>query len=321
MTPAWRSHVDGYRTPRVARGAFEVASTVVVAAAAFCVAASAEFAAVEVVAGAVYAGALLRLFVLQHDCGHGALFPLRWQNDVVGALVCCLVITPYDEWRKSHALHHASSSHLGRRSWGDIYTMTVDEWRAASPLQRLRYRLRRNPVVLFAVAPLVVFLIKHRFKGSLCEGTPRGRNFWNVHLTTLVSALLIYGLYRAGGVEFVVVHGLALWFAGAVGVWLFYIQHQFEETFWSDAAAYDYNRAGLQGSSFYDLHPVLHWFTGNIGFHHIHHLDPRVPLYRLPACHRAGASLFAEVPRLTLWSSLGTVRLKLWDGRHLVPFE
>lgn len=266
-------------------------------------------------------GLLLRLFVIQHDCGHGALFCRRATNDWVGRALSVLTLTPYDSWRESHAKHHATSGHLGKRGTGDIDTLTVAEYRAQTPRQRLRYRLYRNPLIFFAIGPAYTFLLRHRF--PLGPGS-RG---WRAWLTTLctnaaIGTLAAILIWQIGFVQFIAVHLPIALVAATGGVWLFYVQHQFEHTRWDDDAEWNFHEASLHGSSYYDLPRVLGWFTGNIGIHHVHHMSSRIPFYRLPQVLRAHPEL-TTVSRLTLGQSLTTLRLRLWDPdkRRLLSFS
>lgn len=256
-------------------------------------------------------GLLLRLFIIQHDCGHGSLFRSRAANDWVGRSLSVLTLTPYDSWRKSHAKHHATSGHLGKRGTGDVDTLTVAEYEARSPRQRLLYRIYRHPLVFFLVGPAYTFLIRHRFPA------PAAGNGWRAWLSTLATNAAIFALaaaliWQIGFGLFLAVHIPIVLVAATAGVWLFYVQHQFEHTVWDEEADWNFHNAALHGSSHYDLPPVLRWFTGNIGVHHVHHLSSRIPFYRLPEVLRAHPEL-VSLGRLTLGQSLGTTRLRLWD--------
>ena len=259
-------------------------------------------------------GLLLRLFVMQHDCGHGSLFRRRATNDWVGRCLSVLTLTPYDSWRRSHAQHHATSGNLGKRGTGDVDTLTVSEYAAQSPRQRFRYRLYRHPLVFFLIGPAYTFLLRHRFPAAASTRALRG---WLSTLATnaaigVVAAALIW---QMGLLQFLAVHVPIALVAATAGVWLFYVQHQFEHTVWDEDADWNFHAAALHGSSYYDLPPVLRWFTGNIGVHHVHHLSSRIPFYRLPEVLRAHPELTA-LGRMTLGQSLGTTRLRLWDERE-----
>jgi omega-6 fatty acid desaturase (delta-12 desaturase) len=267
------------------------------------------------------AGFLVRLFMIQHDCGHGSFFRHRRANDWVGRVIGVLTLTPYDFWRRAHALHHASSGNLDRRGIGDIDTLTVREFLALSWGHRLLYRLYRNPIVMFGVGPAYLFIFRHRLPMGL---TRSGWRPWisamatNVAIATLVATLV----WRVGVGPFLLVQLPITLLAASIGVWLFYVQHQFEDTFWAHDEGWNFQEAGLYGSSHYDLPIVLRWITANIGVHHVHHLCSRIPYYRLPQVLRDHPHI-ATVGRLTLVQSLRCVNKVLWDeDRHkLVSFR
>jgi omega-6 fatty acid desaturase (delta-12 desaturase) len=270
---------------------------------------------------AIFAGGLLlRLFLIQHDCGHGSLFRRRRTNDWVGRAISVLTLTPYDFWRRSHAVHHATSGNLSKRGIGDIDTLTVDEYRSKSPRQRLFYRLGRSPFGLLGVGPAYVFLLRHRLPMGFMRA---GWRPWARALGTnlAIGALAAVMIWQLGLWTFLAVHLPITLIAASAGVWLFYVQHQFEQTSWDEHDNWSFHEAAIYGSSHYDLPPVLRWFTANIGMHHVHHLSSRIPFYRLPEVMRAHPEL-RGVSRLTLRESLGTLRLRLWDerARRLVPF-
>jgi acyl-lipid omega-6 desaturase (Delta-12 desaturase) len=267
------------------------------------------------------AGFLVRLFMIQHDCGHGAFFRHRWANDWLGRAIGVVTVTPYDQWRRSHAMHHASSGNLERRGIGDIDTLTVREYLGSTRWGRLRYRLYRHPLVMFGIGPAYLFLVEHRLPiGGLRSG-------WGAWLSTMATnaaiALLVFAtMWFVGIGPFLLVHLPIALLAASIGVWLFYVQHQFEDTFWENDSAWSLHTAALHGSSHYDLPIVLRWFTANIGVHHVHHLCSPIPYYRLPGVLRDYPEL-ADVGRLTLTESLGCVRLVLWDEtqRRLISFR
>lgn len=266
-------------------------------------------------------GLLLRLFVIQHDCGHGALFRRRATNDWVGRALSVLTLTPYDSWRKSHAKHHATSGNLGKRGTGDIDTLTVDEYLDRSPRQRLLYRLYRNPFIFFTVGPAYTFLLRHRF--PLGPGAGGWRAWFGTLATNAAIAAIAAALiWQIGVVQFITIHVPIALVAATAGVWLFYIQHQFEHTAWDEDADWNFHATALHGSSYYDLPPVLRWFTGNIGIHHVHHLSSKIPFYRLPQVLSAHPQL-AATGRLTLGQSFATLRLRLWDPgqRRMLSFR
>ena len=261
------------------------------------------------------AGLLVRLFMIQHDCGHGSFFRSRVMNDWVGRTLGVVTLTPYDYWRYSHARHHANSGNLDHRGLGDIDTLTVDEFLARPRGGRLQYRLYRHPMVMFGVGPAYLFILKHR----LPVGRMRGG--WKPWLSTMGTnaaiAVLVAAVVRLVGYgPFLIVHLPILILAASIGVWLFYVQHQFEDTYWSHDQGWSFHEAALHGSSHYHLPVVLRWFTANIGIHHIHHLCSRIPCYRLPEVLRDYPQL-AGVGRMTLLPSLRSVRLVLWDEEQL----
>ncbi len=267
------------------------------------------------------AGLLVRLFMIQHDCGHGSFFRNRLANDWVGRVIGVLTLTPYDFWRRTHAVHHASSGNLDRRGMGDVDTLTVDEYLSRSRWGRLRYRLYRHPLVMFGVGPVYLFFLQHRLPIGLMRGG------WQPWLSTMATNLGIFllasvAIQAVGVVAFLLVSLPIVLIGASLGVWLFYVQHQFEHSFWARDKTWNVQTAGLHGSSHYDLPLVLRWFTANIGVHHIHHLCSRIPYYRLPLALRHHPDL-AKIGRLTLRQSLSCVRLVLWDeaARRLISFR
>jgi acyl-lipid omega-6 desaturase (Delta-12 desaturase) len=262
---------------------------------------------------------LVRVFIIFHDCGHGSFFKSRLANDILGFITGVLTFTPYYHWRWEHATHHASAGHLDKRGTGDVWTMTVEEYLKSSRWKRFAYRLARNPVVLFGIAPLYLFVIYQRFPASKA----RSREWWSVHLMNLAILAVAVGMSFIFGVgTYVLLQLTVLLVAGALGIWMFYVQHQFEDVYWERGDNWDYTAAALQGSSFYKLPKVLQWFSGNIGFHHIHHLSPRIPNYNLERCHKSDP-LFQQVKPITLLSSLKSLSFRLWDEqqRKLVSFR
>jgi len=266
------------------------------------------------------AGFLLRLFIIQHDCGHGAMFSSRRANDWIGRVLGAVTLTPYDMWRHSHALHHASSGALDRRGIGDITTLTVDEYTNLAPLRRMAYRIYRHPLIMFVIGPAYLFLLQHRLPvGAMNAGTmPWASTMGTNTGIAAISGLMIWGM---GWQAFLAVHLPVVLLGASFGVWLFYVQHQFEETSWEQGSDWSHPVAAVNGSSFYDLPRPLMWWTGNIGIHHLHHLCSRVPFYRLPEALAATPEL-KETGRLTLRQSFACVRLTLWDEKRkrLVPF-
>ncbi len=257
---------------------------------------------------------LIRLFIIQHDCGHGAFLKSARVSNAMGFVIGVLTLTPYQYWRKIHAMHHATSGNLEGRGFGDIDTLTVQEYLALGRWGRLKYRLYRNPLVLFGVGPPFQFVIKHRLPTIVPPSWRRER--LSIHLTNLALVATIAVMAVTIGLRrFLMVQIPVTILASALGVWLFYVQHQFQDTYWEHERAWDYVAAGIRGSSYYALPKVLQWLTGNIGLHHIHHLNSRIPNYRLQRAFDENPEL-QRVTRLTLWQSLRCIFYKLWDEEH-----
>jgi acyl-lipid omega-6 desaturase (Delta-12 desaturase) len=268
----------------------------------------------------ILAGAfLVRVFIIFHDCGHGSFFKTKTANDVVGFIMGVLTLTPYYHWRWEHAIHHASAGHLDKRGTGDIWTMTVQEYLESSRWKRFAYRLARNPFILFIIAPLYLFAISQRFPSAKASKRERYSVYW-MNLAILAVAAALSSVF--GVVPYLIIQLGVMAVAGSAGVWLFYVQHQFEGVYWERGDEWDYTAAALQGSSFYKLPKILQWFSGNIGFHHIHHLSSRIPNYNLERCHKAHP-LFQAVRPITLFSSLKSFTFRLWDEQQkkLVGFR
>ena len=267
------------------------------------------------------AGLYIRLFIFQHDCGHGSFFKSRRWNDTLGSILGVMTLTPYAYWKRTHAVHHATHGNLDRRELGDVWTLTVNEYLARGTWGRLGYRLYRHPVTLFLLAPFFQFAIVHRFP---LEIPFSWRREWrSVMLTNAALAGVFIAAHLTIGIDrLLMVQGPIFLIGGAVGLWLFFVQHQFEDTYWDRKEDWSFDLAGLQGSSFYDLPPVLHWFTGNIGYHHIHHLSSKIPNYRLKETLDAFPE-FHQATKIGLLESLKCARLKLWDerSRRLVGFD
>lgn len=257
------------------------------------------------------AGFMVRAFIIFHDCGHGSFFKSRRANDIVGNLTGILTFTPYQRWRHDHAIHHATAGDLDRRGTGDVQTLTVEEYLALPWWKRAGYRIMRNPLILFTIGSFLVFTVFQRFYGK----DTGQRERISVLGTNLALAGMIAGLIALMGWQAYLLIQIPILFLGtSAGVWLFYVQHNYEGTYWERHDKWDFFRAGLHGSSFYQLPAVLQWFTGNIGFHHIHHLSPKIPNYLLPKCHYENPVF--HVPPLTLRSSLRCLRLRLWDEKQ-----
>ena len=264
-------------------------------------------------------GFVVRVFIIFHDCGHGSFFKSTIANDAVGFLAGILTFTPYYHWRWEHAIHHGSAGDLDRRGTGDVWTLTVQEYLESSRWKKFAYQLARNPIVLFVIAPLFLFLIRQRFPSP--KASRRERH--SVHAMNVAILAMAVGLSWLFGIKaYVVIQLIILLVAGGSGVWLFYVQHQFEDVYWERGDNWSFTAAALQGSSFYKLPRILQWFSGNIGFHHIHHLSPRIPNYNLERCHKADP-LFQTVRPITLFSSFKSFTFRLWDekSRKLVGYR
>jgi omega-6 fatty acid desaturase (delta-12 desaturase) len=318
----WTKLLAQYRGPRRLRSTIELLVTVVSFALLWTLCAAAVHFSFwpGLLLTIPAAGFLLRLFMIQHDCGHGAFFAHRRVDDWTGRALGVLTLTPYDYWRRAHAAHHATAGNLDERGVGDITTLTVREFNRLRRWERLGYRLYRNPLVMFGLGPIWVFGLRQRLPFGMMRG---GVGPWtstmatNAALIVLVAALI----WILGIGTFLMVHLPIVLIAGAAGIWLFYVQHQFEDTHWSSGEDWNFSEAALHGSSYYELPAVLNWITGNIGVHHVHHLSSRVPCYRLPEVLRDFPEL-KNISRITIADSLRCVRLTLWDEeqKRLVSF-
>jgi acyl-lipid omega-6 desaturase (Delta-12 desaturase) len=265
------------------------------------------------------AGFLVRAFIIFHDCGHGSFFKSDRLNKLVGIPLGLLAFTPYHRWHHDHKEHHSTVGNLDKRGVGDVQTLTVEEYSKLSKWKKFSYRFYRHPLFLIAVVPLLLFLIQHRLPKSYMNF----RQKMYVHLSTLaivlVSGIVIWAI---GWKAFVMIQLPIIYIASVHGVWLFYVQHQYESVKWVRADKWDYKTIAIEGSSFFKLPAVLRWFTGNIGFHHIHHLSPRIPNYKLQQCHNENP-MFQDVKPITFFSSLKSLRLRLWDEekQKLVGFD
>ncbi|PGZ48948.1 fatty acid desaturase [Bacillus anthracis] len=265
------------------------------------------------------AGFMTRIFIIFHDCTHYSFFKSRRANRIVGTCMGVLTLFPFDQWGHEHAIHHATSGNLDKRGTGDIWTLTVDEYVAAPFRLRLAYRLYRNPFVMFGLGPIYVFLLKNRFnrKGA------RQKERMNTYLTNIIIVAVVAILcWAIGWQSFLLVHGTIFLIAGSVGIWLFYVQHTFEDSYFEEDKDWEYVKAAVEGSSFYKLPKILQFLTGNIGFHHVHHLSPRVPNYKLEEAHNNTLPL-KNVPTITLATSLQSLRFRLWDEKsnNFVSFK
>ena len=254
------------------------------------------------------AGFTIRLFILFHDCGHGSFFKSKKVNDMVGKLLGIIVMTPYSAWHYSHKLHHNSSGNLDKRGDGDVMTLTVEEYNTSSDRKRLWYRIYRNPWFMFTIGA-VYMMFSHRFtRRKMSRKDKRNVYFTNILIISLVALMCLW----IGVMSFFIIFLPVTLIAFSSGIWLFYVQHQFDDVYWDHGKGWDYKSAAIQGSSFLKLPSILQWFTGSIGFHHIHHLSPRIPNYNLARCHYEN-DFFRDIKPITLYSSFATLKLRLWD--------
>lgn len=272
-----------------------------------------------VLCSVVAAGFVIRTFIIFHDCTHGSFFKNKKANDYVGFVTGVLTSFPYEKWKREHTIHHATSSNLDKRGIGDIDMLTVDEYAEKSKLGRLGYRLYRNPFVMFGLGPLLMVVVLNRINRS--DAKPKERN--NTYLTTATLIAILGGLvWLTSWQAVLLVYGVTLFIAGALGIWLFYIQHTYEDSYFEYDTEWDYVKAAVEGSSYYKLPKILQWITGNIGFHHVHHLAPRVPNYHLEAAHESIPPL-QQATTITLSTSLESIRYKLYypERKKFVSFK
>jgi omega-6 fatty acid desaturase (delta-12 desaturase) len=257
------------------------------------------------------AGFMVRLFIIFHDCCHGSFFKTVKANDRLGLVLGVIVLTPFYQWKHSHAIHHATAGDLDRRGVGDVYTMTVEEYLAAPWWRKAGYRIMRSPFILFTLGAVIVFILTHRFFEKESGRRERSSVIWtNIAIAAVVAWLVM----EIGWAAFLMVELPILFIACGAGVWLFYVQHNFDPSYWERHASWEFFNAGMDGSSFYKLPKVLQWFTGNIGFHHIHHLSPRIPNYKLEECHNDNPVF--QIEPLTVRRSLKSLYYRLWDEKE-----
>ena len=318
--PGWHEVLAAYAQPSFRRGLLEVATSavpyLVLSVVMYLTLGVSPLLTIALVIPT--AGFLVRVFVVFHDCTHGSLFASKRANARVGTVMGLFVLSPFRRWRHDHAVHHATSGDLERRGVGDIVTLTVAEYRARAWRGRLAYRALRHPLVMFGLGPVFAMIVGPRIVAR--GARPRMRNSvlgTDAALVVIVGALC----WLIGWQDFLIVWAPAAMLAGSVGIWLFYVQHQFEDAYWQSSEEWSYADAALRGSSYLKLPKVLQFFTGNIGLHHVHHLNARIPNYNLQSAHDA-TPLFADVPTLSLGDGLRAVRLKLWDedAGRLVTF-
>ncbi len=319
---SWPKALAEYRKPSLRRSLWELAITLALLAASWLLIlatldVSGGWSLVLVVPASLF---LVRLFMIQHDCGHGSFLESKWANDLVGRCIGVLTLTPYGYWRRTHATHHSTVGNLDLRGIGDLTTLTVREYQALGPRGRLAYRLYRHPLVMLGLGPAYLFLLQHRLPVGLMRA---GWQPWVSTMGTNMAILLVAAAASmlVGLGPFLMIQLPIVILSGSIGVWLFYVQHQFEDSYWENRNSWSHAEASLHGSSFYDLPAPLRWVTANIGVHHVHHLCSRIPFYRLPTVLRDHPEL-KEVGRLTLLQSLSCLRLVLWDeaARKMVPF-
>ncbi|MCA1756247.1 MAG: fatty acid desaturase [Bacteroidales bacterium] len=265
------------------------------------------------------AGFLVRLFIIFHDCGHGSFFRSQRANRIIGTILGSLIFTPYDRWHQSHAKHHATVGNLDRRGEGDVRTLTVEEYQQLPKIKKLQYRIYRSPFFLFGIAPLLLFVLAFRYtKKKMNPKEKRSIYIGNMMMVTYVAGLVLL----LGWQEFLMIQLPILIFATTAGVWLFYVQHQYENVIWVRSDDWDYRKMALEGSSYLKFPKLLQWFSGNIGFHHIHHLSPMIPNYNLEKCHRENR-MFDEIEPVTFVPSIRTMKLRLWDEKRgkLISFK
>lgn len=319
---SWRQKLAEYRQASDGRAVTELIITIVPYIACWFLAAWLMSMSLWLIPLAVIpaSGFLVRLFIIQHDCGHGSMFSSSKVNDWVGRFIGLLTVTPYDFWKYSHAFHHATSGNLDKRGIGDVWTLTVKEYNEKGWLGRLGYKAVRHPLVLFGFGPVYIFLLQQR----LPIGGMKTRNNWPSTMWTNagIAAIALPSMYFMGWWQFLLVGTLIIALTSSVGVWLFYVQHQFDDTHWARNGDWSHEDAALQGSSYYKLPGVLNWFSGNIGVHHVHHVSSAIPFYRLPQVLKDHPEL-KDISRITLWQSFKYSRLKLWDEaqERLVTFR
>jgi omega-6 fatty acid desaturase (delta-12 desaturase) len=318
--PSWKEMLAPYERPDARRGAFQIATSLLpyLALTALSYLTMGNPVWLTILLAIPSAGFLIRTFVVFHDCAHGSLFPSRKANTRVGSFLGMFVLTPFARWKHEHAVHHATSGDLDRRGVGDVYTLTVSEYNALPARSRLAYRLFRNPVIMFGIGPVFAMVIGPRI--PVKDSRPRMRN--SVLATDAALAAVFAVLFWLLGWQFVV----AVWLpvallAGSGGIWLFYVQHQFEDAYWQTGEKWDYADAALQGSTYLKLPKVLQFFSGSIGLHHVHHLNHKIPNYHLQSAHDSHP-VFSQVPTIGIADGMRSIRLKLIDERSgkLVTF-
>ncbi len=319
--PEWRKLVEQYEKPSLARSLWQIANSVVPYLGMLVLMYFSLGVSYWLTLGlsVLAAGFLVRTFIICHDCGHNSFFKNRRANKIVGFFTGLMTFLPAHCWSHEHARHHATSGDLDRRGYGDIWTVTVDEYVAMSKWSRFCYRFYRNPIVMFVVAPLYIFLLHYR----VWKPGSNVRVRWSTMRTNLALAIImVVSALTIGFKAYVMIQLPIIAIAGTLGIWLFYVQHQFEDTYWEKHEEWDYFKAAIDGASFYKLPRILQWFSGNIGFHHVHHLSPRIPNYYLERCHYS-TPVFQSVRHITIFSSFRSLGYRLWDEnrKKLVGFS
>ncbi len=309
----WQGIVSKYAFPETWRSVWQVANSVIP----FFVGWYLMYRSLEIgywltlLLAVPTAGFMVRCFIIFHDCCHGSFFKSIKANDRLGLALGVIVWTPFYQWKHSHAVHHATAGDLDRRGTGDVYTMTVEEYLAAPWYKKFGYRIMRSPFILFTIGSVIVFVLTHRFWEGNAGKRERSSVIWtNIALAAVVAWLVI----EIGWAAFLLIELPILFIACGAGVWLFYVQHNFDTTYWARHSNWDFFNAGIDGSSFYRLPKILQWFTGNIGFHHIHHLSPKIPNYKLEACHNENPVF--QIKPLTIRRSLRSLMFRLWDEKE-----
>jgi omega-6 fatty acid desaturase (delta-12 desaturase) len=265
------------------------------------------------------AGFTVRMFIIMHDCGHGSFFKSRVANKITGTILGCLAFTPFDKWTNDHAIHHKTVGNLDQRGVGDLWTMTVEEYKSLTPGKKIRYRVYRNPILLFGLSSFLLFVVLFRF----ALPSPKKSELGGVIITNIIIIAMITGISLLVGFKsFVLIQLPITYLATSAGVWLFYLQHQYDDVLWTRHDDWDFKTIAMEGSSYLKFPRFFHWFSGNIGFHHIHHLSPKIPNYKLEKCHKEN-SMFDQVKPITFLQSLRTMRLRLWDEaqNRLISFR
>jgi acyl-lipid omega-6 desaturase (Delta-12 desaturase) len=321
MNYNWKEHLAPYQEPNLARSLWQVADTLIpyftIWFLMFLVLDLSYWLEIPLI---LLAGLLLiRTFIIFHDCGHGSFFRTKKANDAMGTFLSLLVFTPYLHWTREHALHHATSGNLDKRGRGDVWTLTIREYRESPRWKRALYRSIRTPLVMFVFGPVFFMMILHRFSSQGAQKRERLSVYWtNLALILLMTNMgLIFGFKT-----YLILQTCVVAVAGSIGIWFFYVQHQYEDVYWERSGTWDYTKGALLGSSYYKLPKILQWFSGNIGFHHIHHLNSRIPNYRLESCHK-NIPIFQEVKPMTFLASLKSISLRLWDeeNKRMVGFS